>query len=139
MNIKQANKVLSKLSSIDSDGARLNYLRKINHFVFEELLLSAFKKKGYKIIRNKRYTGDGGIDGQIIKDGKKILIQAKRYSGYINAEDVVSLGEVVQRKKADEGFFVHTGKTGAKSIEKKPSNITIISGSQLLKLVSIKE
>ncbi|WP_192840691.1 restriction endonuclease, partial [Enterobacter hormaechei] len=44
----------------------MNYLRKIDPFVFEELLLEGFEAHGFRTIRNKRYTGDGGIDGQVI-------------------------------------------------------------------------
>ncbi|MEX6059375.1 restriction endonuclease [Enterobacter hormaechei] len=42
---------------------KINYLRKIDPFVFEELLLEGFEAHGFRTIRNKRYTGDGGIDG----------------------------------------------------------------------------
>ena len=52
-NIRSGERVIKKLASIEHDGAKLNYLRKINPFVFEELILSAFKDKGYKIKRNK--------------------------------------------------------------------------------------
>ncbi|HHX8430837.1 TPA: hypothetical protein ACVO1V_002940 [Legionella pneumophila] len=36
------------------------YIRTIDPFVFEELILIAFKSRGLKVIHNKRYTGDGG-------------------------------------------------------------------------------
>ena len=56
--------------------------------IFEEMILTALKKRGHKIIRNKKYTGDGGLDGQITMNGVEYLIQAKRYKNHINAAHV---------------------------------------------------
>ena len=57
--IKNGERVLKKLESFEHDGSKINYLKKIDPFVFEELVLSAFQSHGFKIKRNKRYTGDG--------------------------------------------------------------------------------
>lgn len=38
-----AARVLTRLPQLASDGARLNYLRRINPYVFEELLLLALE------------------------------------------------------------------------------------------------
>lgn len=136
-NIKQARIILNKVKSIDHPGAKIKYLRKIDPFVFEELLLESFKDKGFEIIRNKRYTGDGGIDGQVIKDEKLYLVQAKRYSSAINPSHVQEFAEVIKKRNAFGGFFVHTGRTGKTSYEKLPGqNIEIISGDRLIKLIS---
>ncbi|WP_407233716.1 restriction endonuclease [Escherichia coli] len=43
--------------------------------MFEELLLEGFEAHGFRTIRNKRYTGDGGIDG---RNNRKISLS---YSG----------------------------------------------------------
>jgi restriction system protein len=75
-----AGRVLNKLNSLPGDGQRLTYLRKISPYVFEELLLSAFERQGLSVVRNASYSGDGGLDGQVIIDGEHWLIQAKRYS-----------------------------------------------------------
>ncbi len=42
-------------------GQKIAYLRKIDPFVFEELLLEGFERRGFEVIRNRRYTGDGGL------------------------------------------------------------------------------
>lgn len=75
-----AGRVLNKLTLLPGDGQRLTYLRKISPYVFEELLLSAFERQGLTVVRNASYSGDGGLDGQVIIDGEHWLIQAKRYS-----------------------------------------------------------
>ncbi|PHM28336.1 restriction endonuclease [Xenorhabdus innexi] len=133
---KTANRVLKKLPTLKNDGSRLNYLRQINPYVFEELLLLAFKKQGFKVKRNKSYSGDGGIDGKVWIGGKCYLIQAKRYSQAINPNHIDEFGKVLQYMNCD-GLFIHTGRTGEKSIyhsAKYP--IYIISGKRLLDLLS---
>lgn len=41
---KTAERVRERLPQLASDGARLSYLRKINPYVFEELLLLSFER-----------------------------------------------------------------------------------------------
>lgn len=137
VNIVKANKILKKVNSFQYPGQKINYLRKIDPFVFEEFLLSAFRNRGFKIRRNKRYTGDGGIDGIVFDPaGKKYLVQAKRYSSYINPEHVKTFQELVLKTKSHGGFFIHTGKTGKASYLHLQKNIKIISGNVLLDLIA---
>lgn len=111
-------------------------LRKVNPFVFEEMVLSAIKKQGHQITRNKRYTGDGGIDGRCVINGVPYLIQAKRYSTHINPAHVQDFARICQRRKT-KGLFVHTGKTGAKSRNlARDHKIEMISGQRLLNLLN---
>lgn len=87
-------------------------LRAMDPLAFEELLLESFERRGYKVIRNRRYTGDGGIDGQVVIDGAVWLIQAKRYADTIRSEHVAAF-EALCRTKGRRGLFIHTGRTGA--------------------------
>jgi restriction system protein len=136
-NIKKARKIIKKLKSIEHSGAKIKYLRKIDPFVFEELLLESFKNNNYKIKRNKRYTGDGGIDGRVIKDNKLYLVQAKRYSSSINPKHIEEFSIAINNHKAHGGFFIHTGRAGNKSCANLLGhNIKIFFGEQLLKLIS---
>lgn len=118
-------------------GGALNYLRKLDPFVFEELLLLAFKKRGYRIGKNKRYSGDGGVDGRVYAKDGCYLVQAKRYSSAINPAHVADFAKVIEKEKACGGFFIHTGRTGAKAYRNKQHNITFISGEKLLQLLSV--
>ncbi|MDS6629808.1 restriction endonuclease [Klebsiella variicola] len=63
---QSARRVLERIKTLPGFPQKINYLRKIDPFVFEELLLEGFEAHGFRTIRNKRYTGDGGIDGQVI-------------------------------------------------------------------------
>ena len=135
-NIENSKKILEKINTFIYPGQKLNYLRKIDPFVFEELLLTSFERIGYKIKRNKKYTGDGGADGIVFDQKKqKYLIQAKRYSNYINAAHIKEF-EILVKKKKCKGFFIHTGKTGGKTYKNiNKELITIISGDRLLNLI----
>lgn len=134
IRIRSAKKIYKNINGIKNDngGWLFSYLRKIDPFVFEELILLAFKKHGFRIKRNKRYTHDGGVDGRIKKAGKKYLIQAKRYSDYINPQHVQEFIKTCHYHKCC-GYFIHTGKTGeeTKEILKKNPQIKLISGEKL--------
>ncbi len=132
---KKAIQVYEKLQEIKNFPQVISYLRKIDPFVFEELILYAFEQNGYKVYRNKRYTGDGGIDGKVKFYGKICYIQAKRYTGHINSEHVKNFALLCKRKRVN-GFFIHTGKTGeeSKKFVKEYKNIRIISGEKLMEL-----
>lgn len=129
--IKQADKVLKKIAKFENPGAVIKYLRQIDPYVFEELLLSAFKKQGIKIKRNLRYSGDGGIDGKIFIEGKMHYVQAKRYQSFVSKVHISEFSDLCKRKDVG-GFFIHTGKTPNFNI---PNNITLLSGIRLVKLI----
>jgi len=139
--IRQAGRVLKTIRSFDGEHANQQvfaYLRKIDPFVFEELILTCFKEAGFKIIRNKKYTGDGGIDGRVIIDGALYLIQCKRYQNHIDRRDVEDLDHKVAQHQAKMGLFVHTGRTGKAAREWRYSRVNMISGQRLLTLLQGK-
>src|ERR1035437_10122313 len=75
--ILTSKRILKKIRSFNGSAQEariLAYLRKINPYVFEELLLTVFEEQGYHIKRNPRYSNDGGIDGIIFLNNRKFLI-----------------------------------------------------------------
>ena len=135
--IQTAKRIYKRINAIQNgnSGWLLSYLRKIDPFVFEELILLAFKKKGFRIKRNKRYTHDGGIDGKCIRHGETFIIQAKRYSDYIKEEHVRQFIKVCHSHKK-RGYFIHTGKTGneTKELIRLNPQIKLLSGESLYSL-----
>lgn len=133
MKRRQAKRVIEKLNSIESMPKRLAYLRKVDPFTFEELLLDAFERRGHKVRRNNRYTGDGGVDGEVILNGRLYLLQAKRYGKYINAAHVAEFCELLERRQC-YGVFCHTGRTGpsVREFAKSHPRLVILSGQRLL-------
>jgi restriction system protein len=133
--IRSGERAIQKVKSFKFDGQRMNYLKKMNPFDFEEAILSAFASKGFRIQRNKRYTGDGGIDGVVWINGVKHIVQAKRYAKTINPMHVVDLQEVLSKHPDSKGLFIHTGRTGLKSHANNDlGNIEFINGGKLLEL-----
>jgi len=114
---------------------RIGYLRKIDPLVFEEWTLDAFAKIGWTVMRNERYSGDGGIDGKIYhKDHGWCGIQCKRYKDAIKREHVEKFAKDLQSNGFSHGYFVHTGRTPS-SVEKASPMVTIVSGQKLVDLL----
>ncbi|MEO1255657.1 MAG: restriction endonuclease [Bacteroidota bacterium] len=140
-NIRAAQKTLRSLRDRNLTAEEqlpvvIGTLRKLDPFQFEELILTCLQERGYRIVRNKRYTGDGGIDGRVYLNGQQYLIQAKRYRHHINAQHVSDFEMVIAQEGAAGGYFVHTGKTGKLSRQiGRRGTITFISGQALVHLV----
>lgn len=132
-----AKRVITKLQQIEGFGPRLAYLRKIDPFVFEELVLEGFERRGCKVRRNKRYTGDGGLDGRFWINGQLYLVQAKRYSGHVSAGHMRDFCRLVDEHQC-KGVFVHTGRTGkmTREVAHGHPGVSVISGERLLQLVA---
>ena len=113
----KSRKCLKVLQSMnpETDGRQMfTYMRGLDPFVFEEMILDTFKERRLKIVRNKRYSGDGGLDGQCFIARKRVLIQAKRYKNHIKPEHVREFIDLCNRRKT-AGLFIHCGKTGPSS------------------------
>ncbi|AQL46181.1 restriction endonuclease [Salmonella enterica subsp. enterica serovar 4,[5],12:i:-] len=132
-----AARVLEKLGTLPGDGQRMRYLRKINPYVFEELLLLALERQGLTVVRNASYSGDGGTDGQVIIDDECWLIQAKRYSRAITPTHIRDFDQLLEQRTCC-GFFIHTGRTGhmSRAVCSTSPRLFIISGQRLLDLLA---
>lgn len=135
---KLADQRLEELRALnpDKDGAKIfGLMRSMNHFAFEEMILTALAERGLKIKRNARYTGDGGLDGQFWVGKHRILIQAKRYKNHISRQHVEEFVHLCKKNNC-RGIFVHTGRTGkaSKMEAELAKRIQFISGQQLINL-----
>jgi restriction system protein len=139
--VKSSYKYLKKIESIQGENEfirGISYLRKIDPFIYEEMILSRLKLQGCNITRNKRYTGDGGIDGKFKHKGQKYLIQAKRYSNHIKLQDVKDFKQIASSHKS-KALFVHTGKTGKGSKDQVDSEIVMLSGQNMFDFLKNKK
>ena len=137
---RQARTMCEQLRGPDRDQpAVLHYarLRAMDPLAFEELLLEAFEQRGHRVIRNRRYTGDGGVDGEVIIDGRRWLIQAKRYRDAIKPEHVREFAMLCAARRR-RGMFIHTGRTGgmSRTICSSADGIEIVYGQRLLALLT---
>lgn len=128
-------RLLQELAEAPSPARRFWLLRRCDHFVFEEAVLSAFESQGFTIQRNARYTGDGGFDGQVWIDGRRHLIQSKRYSRHISKAHLRAFDRLCEEQNC-EGLFVHTGRTGRGARASETARVSIISGQRLLDLLA---
>jgi restriction system protein len=128
--------VLKKAEFKTQPSRLFAYIRTIDPFVFEELLLIAFKSRGLKVIHNKRYTGDGGIDGIVILPSQqRMAVQAKRYQNHINVQHLKDFAQTIKNHRCHGGFFIHCGKSGAAVYQNIPDNMMLISGATLHRLL----
>lgn len=132
-----AKRRLLALRELETPAQQFGYLRKVNHFVYEEMILAALEEAGYCVTHNQRYTGDGGIDGRFQVAGRDVLIQAKRYRYHIRAADVKAFGKVCDQYQLN-GIFVHTGRTGRLAVEigRSTARVDIVSGQRMLNLLT---
>lgn len=89
------------------------------------------------MLRNRRYTGDGGIDGRVWMERRGWhAVQIKRYGSHINSRHVEAFGAVVRRQGFGGGLFVHTGRSGAAVYTHLAgTQMTLVSGESLVRLV----
>lgn len=137
---RQAREMCEQLRGRDRDqpaGIHYARLRAMDPLAFEELLLEAFERRGHRVTRNRRYTGDGGVDGEVIIDGERWLIQAKRYRDAIRPEHVWNFAQLCAARR-QRGLFIHTGRTGgmSRAIGDRATGIEIVSGQRLLALLT---
>jgi len=137
---RQARTMCRQMRGPDRDQpATLIYarLRAMDPLAFEELLLEAFEQRGHRVVRNRRYTGDGGVDGEVIINGERFLVQAKRYRETIRPEHVSDFIALCS-SRGRRGLFIHTGRTGGASRDALAdiSCVKIISGKNLLALLT---
>ena len=133
--IKTADFVMNRIDGF-SPPQKIAYLRKIDPYSFEELILTCLEKKGFPIKRNERYTGDGGIDGKFFHNGELYLIQAKRYQKEIRYDHLSEFSKLLEDHQC-KGIFVHTGRTpkNIKARDINMKNMTIVSGDRLIRLL----
>lgn len=135
---RSAERIIKTILSMENPAQKISYLRKIDPYAFEELVMTLLQRKGFVIGRNERYSGDGGLDGRFEHNRQLWLIQAKRYSYRIKLEHVSAFALLLKENNCSGGIFVHTGTTPASVRDYVKScttpQIEIISGDRLLNL-----
>ena len=78
---------------------------------FEDEVARMFGRLGYEV-RQTSYTNDGGRDAILTKDGRKYLVECKRYgeSGLSGRPDLQKFHSAIITDRAVSGFFVTAGR-----------------------------
>lgn len=100
---------------------------------FETHIAHILKEKGFDVVGTPT-TGDQGADLIAKKDGKTIIIQAKRYQGAVGNKAIQEVMGAVSFYEGDEGWVItnSTFTTSAKALAQK-GNIKLIDGNSLKK------
>jgi Restriction endonuclease/Topoisomerase DNA binding C4 zinc finger len=141
--IEQARIRLAAEELQRSEAARLSNsiipsladLRRLSPQRFEDEVARLFERLGYDV-QQTRYSNDYGRDAILHKDGKKYLLECKRYGGTRTSgrPELQKFHAAIIDDKAVSGFFVTTGMftVDAKQYAKKLGIITLIDGKELL-------
>lgn len=105
---------------------------------FEGHLMGLLKENGFTDVRGTPVTGDQGADLIAVRDGKKIIIQAKRYEGSVGNKAVQEVACAVSYYGGDEGWVVtnSTFTKGAKELAQK-TGVRLIDGRDLSRFSEI--
>ena len=78
---------------------------------FEDEVARMFERLGYEV-RQTSYTNDGGRDAILTKDGRKYLVECKRYAegGLSGRPDLQKFHSAIMTDRAVSGFFVTAGR-----------------------------
>lgn len=103
--------------------------------------MSALEDAGLLVLRNRSYSGDGGVDGLVWSPRFGWLaVQVKRYRAHICRGHLREFDDAIHRARFDGGVFIHTGRSSAGAYEfLRDSGIILLSGDRLLKLLLNRE
>lgn len=106
---------------------------------FETYIARLLKKFGYDV-RGTPTTGDQGADLIAERDGKKIIIQAKRYDGAVGNKAVQEVVGALNFYSGHEGWVVtnSTFTASARALAQK-SNIKLIDGPRLAAMEKLSQ
>ena len=87
---------------------RLEDIQKIDPIQFEKIISALFKRMGYDVLLTKA-SGDEGIDLILSKNGKKSVVQCKRYSGTVGQPITRDLYGSMIHNRAEDAYLITTG------------------------------
>jgi HJR/Mrr/RecB family endonuclease len=104
---------------------------------FETYVARVLQHNGFESIRGTPVTGDQGADLIATKDGKKIIVQAKRYEGTVGNKAVQEVLSAVAFYGGDQGWVItnSTFTTSAKQLAQR-TGIILVDGHDLDRMAS---
>lgn len=125
-------------------GRRINHITiaeidkmKGNHF--EEYLKDLFLWKGYEVEKTKS-SGDYGADLILLKGGKKIVVQAKRYHKPVGLKAVQEVVSSLKMYEAKEAWVVTNNYlTKYAIVLAKANNVMLIDRDKLIRIINQRE
>ncbi len=114
-------------------------LRTLSGVEFETYIARILKQFGFEVSGTPA-TGDQGADLIATRDGKRIIIQAKRYEGAVGNKAVQEVTGAVSYYGGDEGWVItnSTFTPSAKALAQK-ANVRLIDGARLAAMEKLIE
>jgi HJR/Mrr/RecB family endonuclease len=112
-------------------------LRRLTPQGFEDEIARMFERLGFEV-RQTPYTNDGGRDAILIKEGKKYLLECKKYKdgGLSGRPDLQKFHSAIVTDGAISGFFVTAGRFTKEANElAKIVPIELIDNKKLLRMM----
>jgi restriction system protein len=107
---------------------------KMDGRTFENYLGSLFKYHGYNVVITQ-VSGDYGADLIIEKDGRKIVVQAKRYNKNVGIAAIQQVHAAIAFYKANEAWVVtNSGYTEAAHRLAKSNKVRLIGRDELIEM-----
>lgn len=112
--------------------ASIKDIHKMSGVDFESWVVKILKENGFNNVRGTPAVGDQGADIIAERNGRNIVIQAKRYKGTVGNKAVQEVISAVQYYGSAEGWVItnSTFTTSAKALAQK-SKIKLIDGKAL--------
>ncbi len=108
---------------------------KMDGIQFEKYLEQLFRLQGYKA-NATRAQGDYGADLVIIRNGEKIVVQAKRYSKNVGLKAVQEVHGAIAHYKASAGWVVtNSGYTQQARNLALSNNVRLIGRDELVEMI----
>lgn len=110
------------------------YLRQMNPEKFELLVCGVYAQLGYAV-QHTPYTGDGGVDGILEKDGVRCVLQCKRVKGSVGRPILQQLYGAMGDHSATRAIVVTTGNVSKQAkafAHRKPIDIVELDQLRIL-------
>jgi restriction system protein len=116
----------------------LESIRALHWQEFEQLVGEAFRRQGYRVAERGGAAPDGGVDLVLLRNGKKTVVQCKRWkTKQVGVALVRELYGAMSAEGADEAIFASSGEYTADArafANGKP--MRLIDGARLAELIS---
>jgi len=119
---------------VDDDANVLDRLHLLSGVQFEQLCGQLFETIGYSVQHTPR-SGDRGIDLELTKDDRLVLVQCKRQHATVGEPPVRDFFGVVTHRGADKGIFCTNGTFSTRAEQwASGTRIELLDGRELVKL-----
>jgi len=113
-------------------------LRHLDSDEFEWFVGEVFRREGWKVAETGRPDApDGNIDLELSRDGRRQVVQCKRWeSWFVGVDAIRAFGGTLRREGLENGFFVTLSSFSEAARAEAPRiGITLIDGPALFKKV----